>query len=71
MLVRFDDRRAGNRARLFSLRGPPYPENYLCKPRGGKMSIAVESFTLRISLCRGRDGCLPQQNSSDDGSEDS
>ena len=37
--------------------GPLYQANYLRKPRGGSMAAAGEAFTLRHSLCCGREGC--------------
>jgi len=37
--------------------GPLYQANYERKPRGGGVAIAGEAFTLRHSLCCGREGC--------------
>jgi hypothetical protein len=37
--------------------GPLYQANYERKPRGGRIAAAGEAFTLRHSLCCGRDGC--------------
>jgi hypothetical protein len=37
--------------------GPLYQGNYERKPRGGQLADAGEAFTLRHSLCCGREGC--------------
>ncbi len=37
--------------------GPLYQGNYERKPRGGQLAEAGEAFTLRHSLCCGREGC--------------
>ena len=37
--------------------GPLYQGNYERKPRGGRIAEAGEAFTLRHSLCCGREGC--------------
>ncbi len=37
--------------------GPLHQGNYQRKPRGGLIAIAGEAFTLRHSLCCGREGC--------------
>ena len=37
--------------------GPLYQGNYERKPRGGHIAEAGEAFTLRHSLCCGREGC--------------
>jgi hypothetical protein len=37
--------------------GPLHVGNYLRKPRGGLLGLAGEEFTLRFSLCCGREGC--------------
>ena len=37
--------------------GPLYQGNYERKPRGGRLAQAGEAFTLRHSLCCGREGC--------------
>jgi hypothetical protein len=37
--------------------GPLHVGNYLRKPRGGVLGLAGEAFTLRFSLCCGREGC--------------
>ena len=37
--------------------GPLYQANYLRKPRGGSVAAPGEAFTLRHSLCCGREGC--------------
>ena len=37
--------------------GPLYQGNYERKPRGGQIAGAGEAFTLRHSLCCGREGC--------------
>lgn len=37
--------------------GPLYQANYERKPRGAGIAVAGEAFTLRHSLCCGRDGC--------------
>jgi hypothetical protein len=37
--------------------GPLHRANYERKPRGGRIAIAGEAFTLRHSLCCGREGC--------------
>lgn len=37
--------------------GPLYQGNYERKPRGGLLGVAGEAFTLRHSLCCGREGC--------------
>jgi hypothetical protein len=37
--------------------GPLYQGNYERKPRGGQLAQAGEAFTLRHSLCCGREGC--------------
>ncbi len=37
--------------------GPLHQGNYERKPRGGKLADAGEAFTLRHSLCCGREGC--------------
>jgi hypothetical protein len=37
--------------------GPLYQGNYERKPRGGQIAWAGEAFTLRHSLCCGREGC--------------
>jgi hypothetical protein len=37
--------------------GPLYQGNYERKPRGGRLAEAGEAFTLRHSLCCGREGC--------------
>lgn len=37
--------------------GPLYQANYERKPRGAKIAAPGEAFTLRYSLCCGRDGC--------------
>lgn len=37
--------------------GPLHQGNYLRKPRGGLIAVAGEAFTLRHSLCCGREGC--------------
>jgi hypothetical protein len=37
--------------------GPLYQGNYERKPRGAQIAAAGEAFTLRYSLCCGREGC--------------
>ncbi len=37
--------------------GPLHQGNYERKPRGGQLAKAGEAFTLRHSLCCGREGC--------------
>ena len=37
--------------------GPLHQANYERKPRGGRIATAGEAFTLRHSLCCGREGC--------------
>jgi hypothetical protein len=37
--------------------GPLHVGNYTRKPRGGLLALAGETFTLRFSLCCGREGC--------------
>lgn len=37
--------------------GPLYQANYERKPRGGHIAAAGEAFSLRHSLCCGREGC--------------
>jgi hypothetical protein len=37
--------------------GPLHQGNYERKPRGGQIAGAGEAFTLRHSLCCGREGC--------------
>ena len=37
--------------------GPLYQANYERKPRGAKIAAPGEAFTLRHSLCCGREGC--------------
>jgi len=37
--------------------GPLYQANYERKPRGAEIAAAGETFTLRHSLCCGREGC--------------
>ena len=37
--------------------GPLYQANYERKPRGARVADSGEAFTLRHSLCCGRDGC--------------
>lgn len=37
--------------------GPLHQANYERKPRGGGLAVAGEAFTLRHSLCCGREGC--------------
>jgi hypothetical protein len=37
--------------------GPLHQGNYERKPRGGQIAAAGEAFTLRHSLCCGREGC--------------
>ena len=37
--------------------GPLHQSNYERKPRGGQIAEAGEAFTLRHSLCCGREGC--------------
>ena len=37
--------------------GPLHRANYERKPRGGTLATAGETFTLRHSLCCGREGC--------------
>lgn len=37
--------------------GPLHVGNYGRKPRGGLVAVAGEAFTLRFSLCCGREGC--------------
>jgi hypothetical protein len=37
--------------------GPLHQGNYERKPRGGRLAEAGEAFTLRHSLCCGREGC--------------
>jgi hypothetical protein len=37
--------------------GPLHQGNYERKPRGGQLAAAGEAFTLRHSLCCGREGC--------------
>lgn len=37
--------------------GPLHQANYERKPRGGEVAVAGEAFTLRHSLCCGREGC--------------
>ncbi|HET9622733.1 MAG TPA: hypothetical protein VFP84_15275 [Kofleriaceae bacterium] len=37
--------------------GPLHQGNYARKPRGGYIATAGEAFTLRHSLCCGREGC--------------
>jgi hypothetical protein len=37
--------------------GPLHQGNYERKPRGGQIADAGEAFTLRYSLCCGREGC--------------
>jgi hypothetical protein len=37
--------------------GPLHVSNYARKPRGGLLAAAGEAFTLRHSLCCGREGC--------------
>lgn len=37
--------------------GPLHQGNYERKPRGGQLAEAGEAFTLRHSLCCGREGC--------------
>ena len=37
--------------------GPLHQGNYRRKPRGGLVAVAGEAFTLRHSLCCGREGC--------------
>ena len=37
--------------------GPLYQANYERKPRGAEIAAAGEAFTLRHSLCCGREGC--------------
>jgi hypothetical protein len=37
--------------------GPLHQANYERKPRGGRLATAGETFTLRHSLCCGREGC--------------
>lgn len=37
--------------------GPLHQSNYRRKPRGAKVAEAGEEFTLRYSLCCGREGC--------------
>jgi hypothetical protein len=37
--------------------GPLHQANYERKPRGGLLAAAGEAFTLRHSLCCGREGC--------------
>ena len=37
--------------------GPLYQGNYERKPRGAQIARAGEAFTLRYSLCCGREGC--------------
>ena len=37
--------------------GPLHVGNYQRKPRGGLLGLAGEAFTLRYSLCCGREGC--------------
>lgn len=37
--------------------GPLYQGNYERKPRGGNLAEVGEAFTLRHSLCCGREGC--------------
>jgi hypothetical protein len=38
-------------------RGPLHQANYPRKPRGGWVGLTGEAFTLRHSLCCGREGC--------------
>jgi hypothetical protein len=37
--------------------GPLHQSNYERKPRGAEFAAAGEAFTLRHSLCCGREGC--------------
>ncbi len=37
--------------------GPLYQANYERKPRGGQIAAAGEAFSIRHSLCCGREGC--------------
>lgn len=37
--------------------GPLHQSNYERKPRGGMFAVAGEAFSLRHSLCCGREGC--------------
>lgn len=37
--------------------GPLHQANYEIKPRGGRLAGSGEAFTLRHSLCCGREGC--------------
>ncbi len=37
--------------------GPLYRANYARKPRGGEIAASGEAYTLRHSLCCGREGC--------------
>lgn len=37
--------------------GPLHAGNFRRKPRGGLMATAGEAFTIRFSLCCGREGC--------------
>ncbi len=37
--------------------GPLHQGNYQRKPRGGRLAAAGEAFSLRYSLCCGREGC--------------
>ncbi len=37
--------------------GPLHVGNYPRKPRGGLLAVAGEGFTLRFSVCCGREGC--------------
>jgi hypothetical protein len=59
MLVRLDTEIARRVAAIGCRHcsGPLYQANYERKPRGGQIAVGGEAFTLRHSLCCGREGC--------------